>query len=344
MAPSKLNVLITSFAGSGLPPTLSLALPPTTPVSSLLDELDSRLPPSATTSNTRLLLTTLSGRSVPLNSALPISHFLPTTAAAPTPAQDEHGYGQIQTDLLPLRLSAPLVGGKGGFGSQLRAAGGRMSKRRKGPNGAEENGSSRNLDGRRLRTVTEAKALAEYLAIKPEMDRREKERRRKRWEEIVEMTERRQEEIKYGSRKVGLDGKWVEDKEEVGERTREAVLEAMKRGGYRDNLFGELAGESGSGSGSGSSADEDGDEAMDDDEMDQDESGGSKVTTPPSEPEPVVDVKGKGKEKEVVNGNGNGNGNGKSHGTATARRFIGFDEDDEFMSSDDESESEEAKK
>ncbi|KAL2160040.1 hypothetical protein VTH06DRAFT_1695 [Thermothelomyces fergusii] len=343
MAPSKINVLITSFAGSGLPPTLSLALPPTTPVSSLLDELDSRLPPSATTSNTRLLLTTLSGRCVPLNSALPIGHFLPAAATH----QDGDGYDLLQTDLLPLRLSAPLVGGKGGFGSQLRAAGGRMSKRRKGPNGAEENGSSRNLDGRRLRTVTEAKALAEYLAIKPEMDRREKEKRRKRWEEIVEMTERRQEEIKYGNRKVGLDGKWIEDKEEVGERTREAVLEAMRRGGYTDNLFAGLAGESasGSGSGSGSSAEEDGDDAMDD-EMDQDESGGSGVTTPPSEPEPLAEVKGKGKEKEVMSGNGNDNGksDGKSSGPAPVRKFIGFDEDDEFMSSDDESESEEAKK
>ncbi|KAK4251688.1 telomere stability and silencing-domain-containing protein [Corynascus novoguineensis] len=333
MAPSKINVLITSFAGTGLPPTLSLALPPTTPVSSLLDELDSRLPPSATTRTTRLLLTTLSSRPVPLNSALPISHFL---SSAPDDSSfegaEEDGYNPI--DMLTLRLSAPLAGGKGGFGSQLRAAGGRMSKRRKGAGGAEENGSSRNLDGRRLRTVTEAKALAEYLAIKPEMDRREKEKRRKRWEEIVEMTERRQDEIRHGSRKVGLDGKWVEDKEEVGERTREAVLEAMKRGGYTDNLLVDLAGRSGSGS--GSSADEEGDEVMDD-EGDQEVSGGSKATTPPSEPEQVADVQGKGKEKETMNGNG------KAHGNGTARKFFGFDEDDEFMSSDDESESEQAK-
>jgi hypothetical protein len=93
----------------------------------------------------------------------------------------------------------------------------------------------------------------------------------------------------------------------------------MRRGGYRDNL---------AGGGSWSSADE----VMDGDE----ESGGPKATTPPSEPEPVADVKGKGKEKEVVNGSGNGNG--------TARKFFGFDEDDEFMSSDDEaSDGEDAK-
>lgn len=204
-----------------------------------------------------------------------------------------------------------------------------MSKRKKGAGGAEEHGSSRNLDGRRLRTVTEAKALAEYLAIKPEMERREKEKRRQRWQEIVETTERRQDEIKYGSRQVGLDGKWVEDKEEAGERTREAVLEVMRKGVYRDNLVGER----GAG-GSGSSADEEGedDEVMQD--GDGEGSGSSKATTPPSDLEPAADVKGKGKEKEkdVVKTNGNGNGKGQ------ARKFLGFDEDDEFMSSSDESE------
>ncbi|KAH6640757.1 telomere stability and silencing-domain-containing protein [Chaetomium tenue] len=321
MAPSKINVLITSFAGTGLPPTLSLALPPATPITTLLDELDSRLPPSATTSNTRLFLTTLSNRSIPLTSTLPISHYLPTTEDPSA----SHLQDATTTNILPLRLSAALPGGKGGFGSQLRAAGGRMSKRKKGAGGAEEHGSSRNLDGRRLRTVTEAKALAEYLAIKPEMDRREKEKRRQRWQEIVETTERRQEEIKYGSRQVGLDGKWVEDREEAGERTREAVLEVMRKGVYRDNLVGER----GVG-GSGSSADEDGedDEVMQD--GDGEGSGNSKATTPPSDLEPAVDVKGKGKEKEIVKGNGNGNGTGQ------ARKFVGFDEDDDFMSSSDE--------
>jgi hypothetical protein len=171
---------------------------------------------------------------------------------------------------LSLRLAVPLCGGKGGFGSQLRAAGGRMSSKRK-RNQGEDNGSSRNLDGRRLRTVNEAKALAEYLAIKPDMAKREKEERRKRWEQVVELAERREEEIKSGI-KGKVDGKWVEDKEEAGERTREAVLAAMKSGNYKDNL---LETSQGSASGSGNSASED--EVM----------GGtsSKGTTPPSEAE-----------------------------------------------------------
>ncbi|KXX77678.1 Telomere maintenance protein SDE2 [Madurella mycetomatis] len=329
MAPSRINILITTFAGTDLPPTLSLALPPTTPISSLCDELYTRLPTAATTACPGLLLTTLSSRFVPVDSTDPISRLLPDTSPSlASPGDDEN-------DFLSLRLTPLLRGGKGGFGSQLRAAGGRMSKRnRKNAPAEEEHGSSRNLDGRRLRTVTEAKALAEYLAIKPEMNRKEKERRRQRWEQIVEMTERRQDEIKYGSKKVGLDGKWVEDKEETGERTREAVLEAMRKGGYSDNLVGLDQGgsstASGSGSGSGSSGGEE-EEDVDEVMAGREESGGSKATTPPSEPELAVEVKGKGKEKEGGNGKG------------PVKRFAGFDEDDEFMSSDDESGGEGAK-
>jgi flagellar biosynthesis GTPase FlhF len=126
---------------------------------------------------------------------------------------------------LPLRLTVPLCGGKGGFGSILRAQGGRMSSRKKKQ--GEANGSSRNLDGRRLRTVAEAKALAEYLAIKPEMEKREKEERRKKWEDIVASTERKQEELLNGRGQARLDGKWVEDKEEAENKTREAIEKMM---------------------------------------------------------------------------------------------------------------------
>lgn len=97
-----------------------------------------------------------------------------------------------------------------------------MSSRKKKQNG-EANGSSRNLDGRRLRTVTEAKALAEYLAIRPEMEKKEKDERRKRWEDIVASTERKEEELLSGRGQARLDGKWVEDKEEAENKTREAI-------------------------------------------------------------------------------------------------------------------------
>ncbi|KAK4228483.1 telomere stability and silencing-domain-containing protein [Podospora fimiseda] len=300
---SQINILITTFKGTSLPPTLSFTLPSSTPISDLFPNLDTRLPQSLSSSS--LLLSTLSSRFLSPSSPLPISSL-------------------TENDFLSLRLSTPLCGGKGGFGSQLRAAGGRMSKRKKTQ---EDNGSSRNLDGRRLRTVNEAKALAEYLAIKPDMDRKEKEKRRARLEEIVEMAERKQEEIKYGSKKVGLDGKWVEEKEVMGEKTREAVLEALKRGGITNNNF---ASSSKLGVSLGSSSGEDA--IMEGSEEEEGQGSGSGATTPPSEVEPEQDsgVKGKGKEKEKA--------------APAVKIFFGFDEDDEFMSSDEESEDDESKK
>jgi len=178
-----------------------------------------------------------------------------------------------------------------------------MSSRRKNNQG-ENNGSNRNLDGRRLRTVTEAKALAEYLALKPDMEKKEKEARRKRWEQVVELAERREEEIKNGS-KGRLDGKWVEDKDEAGERTREAVLAAMRAGDYKDNLLSTSSGSSGGGS------------AASEGSEDELEATSSKETTPPSATESKSPV---------------------------GRTFFGFDEDDEFMSDegDDEAVDEDA--
>lgn len=109
------------------------------------------------------------------------------------------------------------------------------------PNGGV--GSNRNLDGRRLRTVTEAKNLAEYLATKPDLEKREKDERRKRWEAVVEGAERREEEIKKGrsagGRGKGLSEEWLMEKEDAGERTREAVKKALSGGvGWRDSTAG----------------------------------------------------------------------------------------------------------
>ncbi|KFA50234.1 hypothetical protein S40293_03356 [Stachybotrys chartarum IBT 40293] len=275
MAVKTLNVLVSTFQGLGLPPTLILPVPASTSVTSLREHISDRLPGG----ESRLILTTVSNKQLPVTSDTPISTYLSTA----------------ENDVLSLRLSVPLCGGKGGFGSQLRAAGGRMSSRKKKRN-QDEHASSRNLDGRRLRTVTEAKALAEYLAIKPEMDKKEKEKRRERWQQVLDMTEQKEAEIKNGG-KGRLDGKWVDDKEESNERTRDAVLAAMKSGNYKDNLLSTSQGSA--------STEQSKDQSASDEEG---KSSSSEVTPPPAQD------KGKGK----------------------ARTFFGFDEDDEFMSSDED--------
>ncbi|WWC64214.1 uncharacterized protein I303_106822 [Kwoniella dejecticola CBS 10117] len=73
----------------------------------------------------------------------------------------QHG-GSSQSHLIELSVCARLVGGKGGFGSQLRAAGGRMSSGK-----ATNMDSCRDLSGRRLGTIKEAQRQAELLESAP---------------------------------------------------------------------------------------------------------------------------------------------------------------------------------
>lgn len=169
-----------------------------------------------------------------------------------------------------------------------------MSSKHK-KNTGENNSSNRNLDGRRLRTVNEAKALAEYLALKPEMEKKEKEARRKRWEQVLELAEKREEEIRSGN-KGKVDGKWMEDKEEAGERARGAVEAAMKSGIYRDNL--------GAGPSDGNKDDQV--EESSDEEADE--------------------------ETEALESSISGHTSTVDTQAQSSRMLFGFDEDDEFMS------------
>ncbi|KIV83748.1 hypothetical protein PV11_05743 [Exophiala sideris] len=220
---SIVNVLVDTFPGLSLPPTLCLPFPATSSAAELLDSIASLLPRSQLRT-TRFILTTTSNRSI---------YACPSTTVADL-VQGSAYQQCADVSILPLRLSVPLVGGKGGFGSQLRAAGGRMSSRKKRQNAELATGSARNLDGRRLRTITEAKNLATYLATKPEMDKKEKEERRKRWEQVIELADQREADMRAGKgpdgRRKGLSDEWVEEKEEIGENVRNAVKMAMAAG------------------------------------------------------------------------------------------------------------------
>jgi hypothetical protein len=278
MATKNLNVFVTTFPGLDLPRTMSFPLSSTATIPDLWRSIAKRLPYT----DARFIVTTISNKQLTPNSTQHLSDLC-----------------GINDDFVSLRLSAPLCGGKGGFGSQLRAAGGRMSSKKK-KNQGDENGSSRNLDGRRLRTVNEAKALAEYLAIKPEMEQKEKEKRRARWQQIVDAADEKEHELK-NSTKGRVSGKWVEDKEEAGERTREAVLAAIKAGNYKDNLLSASDGSTSS-------------EAIEEDSTSGEEDGSKQPSNSQSPTPPTA----------------------TSSLKPPMRAFAGFDEDDEFMSSSDE--------
>ena len=77
----------------------------------------------------------------------PTSNFVPSATTPLSSFPQYEGSREISLQLLPR-----LLGGKGGFGSQLRAAGGRMSSQK-----TSNNDSCRDLTGRRLSTIKEAK-------------------------------------------------------------------------------------------------------------------------------------------------------------------------------------------
>ncbi|KAL9079026.1 MAG: hypothetical protein Q9159_007747 [Coniocarpon cinnabarinum] len=213
-----ITVLLTTFPGLDLPRTLSLPLPTTTTLQDLHVRILSYLPSSINPST--LLLTTSASRRVP-PTHVPISTLQSTTT---TSASLNHN------TTLSLSLRPRTYGGKGGFGSQLRAAGGRMSTKKK--NGKAPPNSNRNLDGRRMRTIDEAKKLTEYLAVRPEMDRKEKQERYERWTAIVESSARKEEEMREGKGRKG-DGEWISEKEAVEERVRLEIARGLA-GGVED--------------------------------------------------------------------------------------------------------------
>jgi hypothetical protein len=148
-----------------------------------------------------------------------------------------------------------------------------------------------------MRTVKEAKALAAYLEVKPEMDRKEREARKDRWRKVVEAAESR--EAGGGASRVRFDDvEWLEETEEERVRTREAVERVMAT----------LVDGNGEGS-SGSGSDEEGDDKAevkemkfagwdeDDDEfMSSDDDDMSDIAEDEEEEEEEEGGKGKGKQ------------------------------------------------
>jgi hypothetical protein len=160
------------------------------------------------------------------------------------------------------------------------------------------------------------------------MERKEKEERRKRWEQVIDLAEQREADMKAGKtpdgRRKGLSEEWIEGKEEVGENVRNAVRLAMlaQEADTNKNASGESSGSGGSVT--ASEEDSDGEDVMELDQADmvklqaEAEAGDAdaiwvlqKRLKIPSDLLPEV--------KPNVE-----------------RRFVGFDDDDEYASSGDE--------
>jgi len=155
--------MATSVVVSTFPPfpTLTLSAPADTTFGALYDLLADRYPELPT----GLVLSPHRGAVPPADSLL--SSFHPSD-------EESHGF-----PLINLRLVPRLRGGKGGFGSQLRAAGGRMSSQK-----TSNNDSCRDLSGRRLSTIKEAKRLAEYIESEPARKKAQQEAQKAKLEAL----------------------------------------------------------------------------------------------------------------------------------------------------------------
>ncbi|KAI9222955.1 telomere stability and silencing-domain-containing protein [Blastocladiella britannica] len=132
-----------AIPGDSVHQRLHLAVPPSTPVSDLLAL-------AGLASSTYARITTDRGR-----------YLAPDATLGDVSSQ----YGQFSSGTTVstappvfLQVVGRLCGGKGGFGSQLRASGGRMSSKR-----TTNNDMSRDLSNRRLKTIKEAKKMTKIL-------------------------------------------------------------------------------------------------------------------------------------------------------------------------------------
>jgi len=124
-------------------PSLTLTVPSSTPFSEIPSLLGDRYHDLPHPSD--YILSTHRGKTIPPTSPISSLHSSQNVTTLPC-------------HFVALRLTPRLLGGKGGFGSQLRAAGGRMSSQK-----TSNNDSCRDLNGRRLSTIKEAKKYVSPL-------------------------------------------------------------------------------------------------------------------------------------------------------------------------------------
>ncbi|KAL7279357.1 hypothetical protein ACG7TL_007198 [Trametes sanguinea] len=201
------SVLVSTFSPF---PTLALSVPAETSFADLYELLAERYP------------------TLPLHSQAADLVLSPTSGALPEPSTplsslldddvDEHS-------LVSLRLVPRLRGGKGGFGSQLRAAGGRMSSQK-----TSNNDSCRDLSGRRLSTIKEAKKLAEYIETEPLRKKAQQEAQRAKLEALEKklgMGPDGSIDPLAGKKRRLEDTEYIEQSKDIVENVKSAVSVAM---------------------------------------------------------------------------------------------------------------------
>lgn len=122
----------------------------------------------------------------------------------------EDGLGPVG----PLEVVSGLPGGKGGFGSMLRALGAQIEK-------TTNKDACRDLSGRRLRDINEEERLKNYVSRQAERDQKEAEKKEAKLNKL--------KRIANGENKHEFkDLKYNEERENATERVHDAMEHALK--------------------------------------------------------------------------------------------------------------------
>ncbi|CAO1637261.1 unnamed protein product [Sympodiomycopsis kandeliae] len=157
--------------------TLSLHLSQTTTIADILDLLTCKYNLAASASEL-LRIHTLSGH-----------HLSPCTRLHSLITHNE------AHQFISLQVQVSLRGGKGGFGSMLRAQGGKMSANKR--NAEENTDSCRDLNGRRLATVKSAQEMSKHIAdqsLREAQEKKVKEEKYRRLEKMLGRDKKQSEE------------------------------------------------------------------------------------------------------------------------------------------------------
>ncbi|TIA88068.1 hypothetical protein E3P99_02795 [Wallemia hederae] len=113
-------------------------------------------------------------------------------------------------------ITPRMLGGKGGFGAQLRSAGGRMRSNRNNNRDA-----CRDLSGRRISTLKEAQRVAEYIESSEEREKKQKQ-------EEKDKIEAMEKKLNQQPQKRRLDDdKYFEENKEMNDNVRSSVAKGL---------------------------------------------------------------------------------------------------------------------
>ncbi|PVU93146.1 hypothetical protein BB559_003416 [Furculomyces boomerangus] len=130
---------------------------------------------------------------------------------------------EASSGFFDVKLQVLVSGGKGGFGSMLRAQGGKMSSKK-----ITNFDSCRDLSGRRLITIKAAQSIADNIELAEKEKKNRKEKLKRKIEDGLK------EPV---AKKVFFDDKeYEEQSEEIIKKTKNATKKAMKKFTKTKNL------------------------------------------------------------------------------------------------------------